>query len=172
MVNQNGGLVHGYFAHNNYLWNEVETMEIKINLEKKYALLLVFSVVAVGLVLAYGEGKPEFVGHMQKDLSGLDTNGDNIPDNAEKLGGKLPSQYVSTQCRIASTTYTNEEAHELHALCERNEVLTGGGCTPSRTTGIRVTRPDVSPLAGDTRLAWYCQFVNGGQAHAVCCKTG
>ena len=146
-------------------------MEIKINLEKKYALLLVFSIVAVGLVWAYGEGKPTFVGHMQKDVNGLDTDGNDISDNAEKLGGKLPSQYVSTQCRFVNAP-GGEGVLEKHALCERNEVLTGGGCTPSRTTGIRVSRPDVSPIAGDTRMAWYCSFVDGGDAHAVCCKTG
>lgn len=147
-------------------------MEIKINVEKKYVWMLGILIVAVGLVWAYGEGRPDFVGHMQKDVNGLDTNGDAVPDNAEKLGGKLPSQYVSTQCTIASTTYNGEGEKELWALCERNEVLTGGGCTPSRTTGIRVTRPESSPLPGDTRLAWYCQFIDGGQAHAVCCKTG
>jgi len=93
-------------------------VRLTINIEKKYVWILGLLLIAVGLVIAYGEGTPDKVGHMQKDLYNLDTNGNNIPDNAELLSGKTMVEVQRGAVPIL--THTN---------CEW--IVVGGGWTES-----------------------------------------
>ncbi len=144
-------------------------VEIKINMEKKYVWFLTLVIVAVGFVIAYGGNNPQEMGHTLGEVQGIDTNNNNIVDNAEKLGNNLPEAFVSTTCRV-STVNSGPASREARAVCETNEVLMGGGCTPFGVTGIRVTRPE---MPGGQAPFWYCLFVDpNSSAHALCCRKG
>ncbi len=49
-------------------------MEIKINIEKKYAWLLLITLFAVGFVVAYGGNNPQVMGHSFGEIEGVAPN--------------------------------------------------------------------------------------------------
>ena len=150
-------------------------MRLTINIEKKYVWLILLAVVAVGLVIAYGGTNPQQMGHSLGEIglgdTNIDKNNNGIVDTTEdayKLRGKTAAEYLSTSCRVVTVNSGN--SGEARATCAASEVLTGGGCTPSGQTGIRVTRPEMP--AGQPSY-WYCLFMQANsEARAICCQRG